>query len=385
MKKAIEIDQHNSMRNFLLLFCLLFHFISSAQTTFDFKGQLSLTTTMGNKKQLFAGVRYLPQFSLKIPKDSSHFFDVEASANISGSTFLLPSDSMHLNGYIKPYRLWARYSGKHTEFRVGLQKIDFGSATLLRPLQWFNQIDPRDPLKLTNGVWGAMGRYYFQNNVNIWAWTLYGNEKPRGFDVVSSNNKVPEYGGRVQFPVTKGEMALSYHHRNASTKALPMLPFLNNIPENRIGIDGKWNLKMGLWGEAAYIHKGQDVSYLTNQILLNLGTDYTFSLGNGLGFMMEHLFMAFGPNSIPISIKTNVTALMLSYPLGLSDRISGFAFSTWENPELAFMMNYEHQFKFFSTYVLVFKNPAQVTGIATSNLSQQFAGPGVNFMLVYNH
>ena len=60
----------------------------------------------------------------------------------------------------------------------GLQKINFGSATMLRPLMWFDQVDPRDPLQLTDGVWGVLGRYYFLNNANIWLWGLYGNKNP---------------------------------------------------------------------------------------------------------------------------------------------------------------------------------------------------------------
>lgn len=138
---------------------------------------------------------------------------------------------------------------------MGLQKIDFGSATILRPLQWFNQIDPRDPLQLTNGVYGIMGRYTFLNNANIRIWGLYGNEKARGFDVVPTNNSIPEFGGRIQHPVPKGELAFSYHHRSANTKTLGHVSALNKIPENRIGLDGKWDLGIGLWFEGVYIHK----------------------------------------------------------------------------------------------------------------------------------
>jgi len=54
-----------------------------------------------------------------------------------------------------------------------LQKINFGSATLFRLLMWFDRIDPRDPLKLTDGVYGLLLRYYFHNNTNIWLWGLY--------------------------------------------------------------------------------------------------------------------------------------------------------------------------------------------------------------------
>ena len=68
-----------------------------------------------------------------------------------------------------------RYSSDQFELRLGLQKINFGSASMLRPLMWFDQMDPRDPLHLTDGVWGLLARYYFLNNANIWLWGLYGN------------------------------------------------------------------------------------------------------------------------------------------------------------------------------------------------------------------
>ena len=92
-----------------------------------------------------------------------------------GSVLYHPFDSSQVDAAIKAYRLWGRYTGHQFEVRVGLQKIDFGSAMMLRPLQWFDEMDPRDPLNFTTGVYGALGRYYFLNNANIWGWILYGN------------------------------------------------------------------------------------------------------------------------------------------------------------------------------------------------------------------
>ena len=65
---------------------------------------------------------------------------------------------------------------------TGLQKINFGSAVLLRPLMWFDSLDPRDPLQLTDGVYAVLLRYYFPNNANLWAWALYGNDSPKGWE-----------------------------------------------------------------------------------------------------------------------------------------------------------------------------------------------------------
>ena len=41
------------------------------------------------------------------------------------------------------------------------QKMNFGSAIILRCLTWFNSIDPRDPLQATDGKTGPLLRYYF--------------------------------------------------------------------------------------------------------------------------------------------------------------------------------------------------------------------------------
>jgi len=38
------------------------------------------------------------------------------------------------------YRGWIRYSGSQFEARVGLQKINFGPAQLLRSLKWFARL-----------------------------------------------------------------------------------------------------------------------------------------------------------------------------------------------------------------------------------------------------
>ena len=53
----------------------------------------------------------------------------------------IPNKEIEIQSSIDPYRIWLRYQINKWEFRAGLQKIDFGVAQLLRPIQWFNQID----------------------------------------------------------------------------------------------------------------------------------------------------------------------------------------------------------------------------------------------------
>lgn len=378
------------MKELILINILLLMLLSTniyGQNKPEFTGQISaLGNYSPDSKQevLFSG-RYLPELNYKIKLDSTRGFDFDAAANISGTVSFHPFSSSNTTGDIHPYRLWARYTGKRYEVRLGLQKIDFGSATLLRPLQWFNQIDPRDPLQLTNGVYGALGRYYFPNNANIWLWTLYGNEKTRGFDAVETNKKIPEFGGRFQYPVPKGEVAISYHHRTADSRDLTGVPAFKKIPEDRIGLDGKWDVGVGLWFEASYIHKSKDVGLLTNQALLTLGTDYTFGVGNGLNVVLEHLVTSGSEKPFHSATNSNFTATNMSYPFGLSNTISTVMYYDWSGKNFTFFLNLEHQFKKITGYVMGYYNPKTQQGILTNDLLNTFSGPGIQLMLVYNY
>lgn len=371
---------------YLLLFFLLVMNLQG-QNKLVFKGQVSgfSNYSPGYHHNILVGGRYIPELDYTIPIDSVKKIDFEVSANLYGTASFFPSDSAQYNANLTPYRMWARYSGKQFELRAGLQKIDFGSATLLRPMQWFNQIDPRDPLRLTNGVYGVLGRYYFLNNANVWLWALYRNEKPRGFDVIETNKKFPEYGGRVQYPVRKGEIAVSYHHRTANAQIFLPTPDLAQIPENRFGLDGKWDLGVGLWFEATHTIKHKSIGALTNQSLFNLGTDYTFGIGNGLNIVVEHLLMSYDEKPLAFQNPTNITATTFSYPLGLFDNLSLIFYHNWTAKNSAVFVNYAHQFKKMTGYIMPYYNPKVQQGIQQNQLLNTTSGPGIRLMLVYNH
>lgn len=376
-----------------LLLYFYFSFNGFAQTNtknkIEFDGQISAIGSFApdNEKEVFLGVRYIPELSYQIPLDSTKVqsIDFEASVNLTGSMFTHPFQTTDLQADLQPYRLWARYSSKQLELRVGLQKIDFGAAAILRPLQWFNQIDPRDPLQLTNGVYGILGRYYFLNNANIWLWTLYGNEKTRGFDALETNKKIPEFGGRIQYPVPKGEIALSYHHRTATSQDLVWIPQYEKIPDDRIGIDGKWDVGIGLWFEGTLTHKGKNLNLITNQTFFNLGMDYTFGVGNGLNVILEHLLASFDEKPLQLENKTHITAAVIAYPLGFFDNLSSVFTFNWSSKDVTFAVNYEHQFKKLTSYVIASYTPTTSSGIQQNDLINQFAGPAIRAMLVYNH
>lgn len=79
------------------------------------------------------GGRFIPEFSLSHGLSGSLNLDAEFSLNGYGTLELLPPTDIRTEGEIEPYRFWLRLSTSRFEARLGLQKINFGSAALLRP------------------------------------------------------------------------------------------------------------------------------------------------------------------------------------------------------------------------------------------------------------
>ncbi|MCP4311918.1 MAG: hypothetical protein GY790_11700 [Bacteroidetes bacterium] len=362
--------------------------ILSAQDSLTFKGQLSAWALYngGLDLPLYIGGRYIPQLNYEIKLPYDRLIDFEASANLNGNVGFHSFDSLEANGTLKPYRLWARYSSPQFEFRVGLQKINFGSASLLRPLMWFDKMDPRDPLKLTDGVWGALGRYYFLNNANIWFWLLYGNDDPKGWEMAGSNSKYPEFGGRFQSPVLAGEAGISYHHRVSDTRNLEgFVPSFAKIQENRIGLDIRVDLVVGAWIEGSWVNSNENLGSYTNQELFNLGVDYTFGIGSGLYLIFEQLLVSYDEKAFSFDNTTNFSLMSLSYPLGLFSNIQCIVYYDWDSSNLYNFINLQRDFSHFSMYLMAYWNPEDYR-IPTQEMEQNLhAGRGIQIMFVLNH
>jgi hypothetical protein len=362
--------------------------VSKSHDSLTFKGQLSAWEHYNpiNVLPFWSGVRYIPQLNYEIKPAENRLIDFETSANIYGNAGLKPFDTTSINGDIKPYRMWARYSTRQFEFRAGLQKINFGSATLLRPLMWFDQIDPRDPLQLTDGVWGALARYYFLNNANAWLWVLYGNKNPKGWEIIKTSKNIPEVGGRFQTPVPKGEAAISYHHRSADSSDLSFPDYqYANIPENRIGFDVKFDLAIGCWLEASWINRSKDIGNITNQEILNLGADYTFNVGNGLNIIFEQLLAANDEKAFEFDQTISFSLLNMNYPIGLFDNINVIIYYDWKNNATYNFINWQKQFNKISLYFMGYINPKNYIIPMQGATEKLYAGSGVQVMFVYNH
>ncbi len=360
----------------------------SIKTELKFQGQLSsyVHYNGGNELPLLLSGRYIPQANYSIFLENNQLIDFEYSANIYGNAEFDPFTDSDFNGKLKNYRAWARYSTRQFELRAGLQKINFGSASILRPLMWFDQVDPRDPLGLTDGVWGILGRYYFLNNANLWLWGLYGNNKPKGWEIASTTKNKIEFGGRLQMPLSIGEIALSYHQRKADfSEVSPEFSTLNDIPESRIGFDTKLDVVVGLWLEASWVFKDAYLGMFKNQEIINIGTDYTFGVGNGLSATFEQLVMSYDQNAFAFENVTSFSLLNVSYPIGMFDNLSAIIYYNWTDKKAYNFINWQKQFNNITLYVMAYWNPKDYQ-IPTQNTEQTlFAGKGIQLMFVFNH
>ncbi|MEN8118407.1 MAG: hypothetical protein ABFS16_15590 [Bacteroidota bacterium] len=352
------------------------------------KGQLSsvMHYNGSNDLPLWLNGRYIPQLNYAVELSNSNQIDFEYSANLFGNARLKPFSDSDISGKIKNYRAWVRYSSNQLELRAGLQKINFGSASILRPLMWFDQIDPRDPLRLTDGVWGVLTRYYFLNNANLWLWGLYGNKNPKGWEFAPTTKNKPEFGGRLQIPVPKGEAALSYHNRKANTLDInDEIPAFEETIENRIGFDARFDMVVGWWIEGSWTSNKANLGMFTNQEVLNLGFDYTVGIGNGLYLIYEQLLASYDEKAFSFENSISFSLLSISYPVGMFDNLSAIIYYNWNDNNSYNFINWQKQFDKISLHLMAYWNP-EVFQIPTQSYGQNlYGGKGIMVMFVFNH
>jgi hypothetical protein len=252
---------------------------------------------------------------------------------------------------------------------------------------WFDHIDPRDPLQLTDGVYGLLGRYYFKNNANTWLWVLWENDKTKGWETVPSARKIPELGGRMQFPVPKGEVAVSYHHRTADlTRVLNPgdIHGASTYPEDKIGLDGKWDIGPGVWVEYSLTHSTLDSAYFQPWTkLFTLGIDYTFGIGNGLYVASEFFRYSSAGEIFNAGTDQTFTSLTVNYPVGIN-KIGGIIYYNWTDKSWYRFINLQRQSDNWTYYLFLFWNPEKFAIYNNIPGNSMFSGKGIQFMAVFN-
>ncbi len=375
----------------MIVVCLILVLASSSSSqTFDLKGLLSgwVTVNTENISEPQFGLYYIPEFLINKSLSQNYALDFDLSLNANGTLRLQSQEETQTSGEIKLYRMWGRFSSSRFEARLGLQKINFGSASLLRPLMWFDRIDPRDPLQLTDGVYGLLMRYYFLSNANIWIWGLYGNNNTKGWEFLSTKARSVEFGGRFQHPVGNGEIALTYHHRQIDpNQNIPGLDLadVSSVPENRLALDGKWDIGIGIWFEGALTHQNSEQLPSPWQRAVTVGFDYTFGIGNGLNLIGEYFVYTSSQEVLGSGDNLKFSALSLNYPLSTLDTLSCIFYYDWKNKNLYSFLNWRRTYDQWIINVIGFWNPELFQIYQNLTENNMFAGKGIQIMVIFNH
>jgi hypothetical protein len=337
-----------------------------------------------------AGFRYIPSVFLETVIGESSTVDGELALNFLGTASVTRDQRIATDADLEIYRAWIRYAAPHLELRAGLQKISFGSATLFRPLMWFDSIDPRDPLQITKGVYAVLGRAYFQSTANLWLWGILGRDELKGWEVVPTKEGSPEFGGRFQVPLLSGEAAVSYHHRTAQfTATLPDFPVpvqeVISFAEDRLGVDGKWDIGPGIWIEGAAVRQDAGVSPYRWQQAGTLGMDYTFSLGSGLTVMGEFFVQSYAEEMFGAGPTARMAGLMGMYPVDLVNNLSVIFYYDMGNSESYAYLDWRRTYDNWMFDLILFANPERSGFVAGLQQGLSLAGKGIVLLAVFNH
>lgn len=317
-----------------------------------------------------AGIRYMPEFSAGYPLGGSARADMDFSLNIY-------SDDEESD--VELYRSWIRYSSGQFEARAGLQKINFGPARIFRPLMWFDSVDIRDPLEFTGGVYGLLGRYYFLNNANIWAWMLYGNDELRGMERYISDKNKAEFGGRIQLPVPGGEAGLTVHERTIDGAYWEDLTGarLSAGRERRFALDGAWDIGIGILSEAVASELDTGTGGSMWDKFLTLGADYTLPAGPGVHVLYEHMFTASGTEFSGSGNTREYSALMTDFSVTLLDTVRAIGYYDWDSEDVYAYLGIERAYDNWMVNLSGFSGPGDRGSV--------YDGDGIMLMLTFNH
>ena len=361
---------------------LLAIYLSTSAVTFtqplSLKGQLWGNILYGNDppaghSSFVTDLGYIPMLSLSRDLSINRFVDLEWSYRMEYRMY----DEDVVFGS-KPYRLWLRYSSDQMEARLGLQKISFGPAMVLRSLAWFDTIDPKDPTGQTDAVKAFRLRLFPTSSLALWLWSINNDQ-----DTLS-------YGGRAELSTSIGEWGLTYHQDPTELgQSVGQFPIFLSGQHQRIAFDYRYDGYFGFWfeGVGIFADNKQDVE-LNRFALFTLGADYTIPVGSGLLIMAETMKISGSSILADSSSEQTYTALMASLPINMLHQLMFIAQIDWENSHIYNYLRWSVTYDHFSLNFIFSISPRRCDyNIEKEYLPRTVAGfgTGLQFMLIYNH
>ena len=367
------------MRNIFFILLFIIETGTLLSQPVSLKGQFWTSGLTGNdppanRSSFESQFGYIPTLSLSRDLNSNSFVDLEWGYRLER---IYSGDSLVYN-VEKPYRLWLRYSSERVEARLGMQKVTFGPAMVLRTLAWFDTIDPKDPTGQTDGVEAFRLRIFPTNSVAIWGW------------VMNSEQDTLSYGGRAEVSNGLGEWGLTYHQDPAKAPQLVgQFPVLVAGPHQRAAIDYRYDGYLGFWFEGAGVFtENRHNIFMDRYALLTLGTDYTLPIGTGVLVMSETMHIEGWSSKDTASTEQTYTAFMASLPINMLNQLMLISQVDWDNERIYNYLRWSITFDHLSFNFLLSINPKRDEySIPQEYLPETAAGfgTGLQFMLIFNH
>ena len=262
----------------------------------------------------------------------------------------------------KLYRGWLRYSTHSIEARLGLQKVSFGPAQVLRPLAWFDTIDPKSPMNQTDGVEAFRLKVYPSNSLAFWAWIMKGES-----DTLS-------WGGRGELSTNLGEWGFTLHQDpTKASQNVGQSPVLTSGSHYQFGVDYRYDGFIGFWFEGAgFIVDNQNMFNEDRFSLVTLGADYTLPLGGGLLIMSETLRKNGWSSNNDSHSNQIISVLMASLPIGMIHNVIIISTLDWDENRIYNYLRWGSTYDRFSYNFMASTNPSS-------------EGNSLHLMLIYNH
>jgi len=365
--------------------------VSALSQSVRWEGQASVWGIANDTDSINAqfATRYITGLDISRQLGSS----VSVDAYVSANAYL---ESRFDHGYlsrgseevsdVELYRCYVRLALSNADLRIGLQRLNFGSAVLLRPLRWFDGLDPRDPIGFSDGVYGALLRVFFNNNANVWLWGLYGNDEVKGWEVFPTKERRGEWGGRIQYPVYTGELAFTYHHRafDISSLVRPGLPIPSDLPtESRYAFDMRWDIEIGFWTEIVIVDRSGDWPLNRWQRFINVGADYTIGIGNGIRVTGEYFEIGEPPEPFSSSNPAQVVAGSIDYVLGIADGVRCILYRDMKRRDSYTFLAWTHTLDNWQFSINGFWNP--LASFLNYDSGSMMAGKGIQITTTFNH
>ena len=328
-----------SVINFHIAFCSIFSFGGDSWITLSYSDSISSFVTES---------AYIPHLSRSFTLSDEDAIDFEFSERL-----MFTSDQSYS---LVPYRAWVRYTTSGMDIRVGLQKISFGPSQVLRSIAWFDNIDIKNPLALTEGVNSFRVKNYFSDSFNTWFW------------MIESEMSKFSLGGRGEYSTEVADIGLTLHRdEDDQLHTAGQFPILLNNANTRVGIDARYDGFIGLWNETAIIVEDKSDIH----VCATIGLDYTLPYLQGIHFLFEHL----NYNRISTSIDNQNIALssfMVGFPIGIFNNIMFITTMNWDDAKLNHYMKWSHTLDDFGINFMASTGPTDMNNI-------------LQIMLTFNH